>query len=98
LYSKPRILYKNKLKIVLGFDENNYSETKINISKSKKYFVLDNIIKGYVYMQNDSVLHENYTCVIVDIMKAKIVYRMQSDCGGEWNTKNQWIYDNKVLF
>ena len=98
LYSKPRILYKGKLKMVLGFDENNYSGAKINISKSKKYFVLDNIIKGYVYTQNDSVLHENYNCVIIDIKNSKIVYRMQTDCAGEWNAKSQWVYDNKVLF
>lgn len=98
LYSKPRILYKNKLKKVLGFDDINYSGAKINISKNKKYFVLDNIIKGYVYIQNDSVLHENYNCVIIDIKNSKIVYRMQTDCGGAWNAKNQWIYDNKVLF
>jgi hypothetical protein len=98
LYSNPRILYKGKLKIVSGFDENNYSGAKINISKNKKYFVLDNIIKGYAYVQNDSVLHENYNCVIIDIKKSKIVYRMQSDCGGKWNKKNQWVYKNEILF
>jgi hypothetical protein len=98
LYSKPRILYKNKLKIVSGFDDNNYSEAQINISNNKKYFVLDNIIKGYVYMQNDSILHENYTCVIIDIKNSKIVYRMQTDCAGVWNTKSQWVYGNKILF
>lgn len=98
LYSNPRILYKGKLKTVLGFDENNYSGAKINISKNKKYFVLDNIIKGYAYVQNDSVLHENYNCVIIDIKKSKIVYRMQSDCGGKWNKKNQWVYKNEILF
>ena len=98
LYSKPRILYKNKLKLISGFDDNNYSGAQINISNNKKYFVMDNIIKGYIYTQIDSVLHENYTCVIIDIKNSKIVYQMQTDCGGKWNTKNQWVYDNKVLF
>ncbi len=71
MYSNPRILYKGKLKLVSGFDENNYSGAKINISKNKKYFVLDDIIKGYVYVQNDSILHENYNCVIIDIKNSK---------------------------
>lgn len=98
LYSKPRIIYKNKLKIIIGFDDNNFSGAKINISKNRKYFVLDNIIKGYVYVQNDSILHENYNCVIIDVKNSKIVYRMQTDCGGLWNKKNQWVHNNEILF
>ncbi|WP_269236276.1 hypothetical protein [Flavobacterium flavigenum] len=98
LYSNPRILHKGKLKLVSAFDENNYSGAKIKISKNKKYFVLDNIIKGYVYVQNDSILHENYNCIIIDVKNSKIVYRMQTDCGGFWNKKNQWVHNNEILF
>jgi hypothetical protein len=59
---------------------------------------MDNIIKGYVQTEKDSVLHENYTCIILDVKKAKIVMSMQTDCGGNWNKKNEWENDGKLLF
>lgn len=98
LYSKPRILYKGKLKPISDFEENNYSGIKIRISKNNKYIVIDNITKGYVYTQNDSILSENYACVVIDVRKAKIVHRMQSDCAGKWNKKNQWVNDGIIVF
>lgn len=98
LYSEPKIVYKGKVNTIADFDLQNYSSKKINISKNKKYMVIDNIIKGYVQTQKDSVLHENYTCVIVDVKKFKVVLEMQSDCGGSWNCKNQWVNDGNVLF
>lgn len=98
LYSQPKIIYKGKASAISDFNLENYTSKKIKVSKNKKFFVMDNIIKGYVYTQNDSVLHENYTCVIVDVQKQKIVFEMQSDCGGSWNCKNQWVNNGKVLF
>jgi hypothetical protein len=98
LYASPRILWQNKLIKIKNFDEDNFSDVKINIAPNKKYIVMDNIIKGYVHTEKDSVLHENYTCVILDVKKAKIIMSMQTDCGGEWNKKNEWGNNGKLLF
>lgn len=98
LYSSPRILRQSKLIKIKDFDEHNFSGVKINIAPNKKYIVMDNIIKGYVQTEKDSLLHENYTCVILDVKKAKIIMSMQTDCGGEWNKKNEWENDGKLLF
>jgi hypothetical protein len=98
LYSSPRILWQKKLIKIKNFDEDNFSDVKINIAPNKKYIVMDNIIKGYVQTEKDSILHENYTCVILDVKKAKIIMSMQTDCGGEWNKKNEWENDGKLLF
>jgi hypothetical protein len=98
LYASPRILWQNKLMKIKNFDEDNFSDVKINIAPNKKYIVMDNIIKGYVQTEKDSLLYENYTCVILDVKKAKIIMSMQTDCGGEWNKKNEWENDGKLLF
>jgi hypothetical protein len=98
LYASPRILWQNKLIRIKDFDEDNFSGVNLNIAPNKRYIVLDNIIKGYVQTEKDSVLHENYTCVILDVKKAKIVMSMQTDCGGNWNKKNEWENDGKLLF
>jgi hypothetical protein len=98
LYSSPRILQQNRLIKIKDFDEDNFSDISFNIAPNKKYVVMDNIIKGYVQTEKDSVLHENYTCVILDVKKATIVMSMQTDCGGNWNKKNEWENDGKLLF
>jgi hypothetical protein len=98
LYASPRVLWQNKLIKIKDFDEDNFSDISFNIAPNKKYVVMDNIIKGYVQTEKDSVLHENYTCIILDVKKAKIVMSMQTDCGGNWNKKNEWENDGKLLF
>jgi hypothetical protein len=98
LYSSPRILWQNKLVKIKNFEEDNFAGTKLKVAPNKKYVVMDNIIKGYVHTEKDSMLHENYTCVILDIKKAKIIMSMQTDCGGDWNKKNEWENDGKLLF
>ncbi len=60
---------------------------------------MDYIIKGYIYNNDkDSTYYENYKCVIIDVKQLKIVQFMQSDCGGEWNSKNQWVNNDAILF
>ncbi len=98
LYSSPRILWQKKLIKIKDFDEDNFSGVHLDIAPNKKYIVMDNIIKGYVQTEKDSTLHENYTCVIVDIKKAKVIMSMQTDCGGNWNKNNEWKNENKLLF
>jgi hypothetical protein len=99
LYSNPRIIFNHKIKKIKGFDVENYSSKKIKISPNKKYFVMDYIIKVYIYNNDkDSTYYENYKCVIIDVKQLKIVQFMQSDCGGEWNSKNQWVNNDAILF
>ena len=98
LYSSPRILWQNKLIKIKDFDDNNFSGGKIQIAPNKKYVVMDNIIKGFIQKEKDSILHENYTCVLINVNKAKIITSMQTDCGGKWNTKSGWENDGKLIF
>ncbi|WP_312392705.1 hypothetical protein [Chryseobacterium sp.] len=99
MYQEPVILSSGKNYKIQGYDADNYSEGEIlSLSPNKRYFVLDYIIKGYVEDGVNTILHENYLCVIIDINKRKVVMQMQDGCGGSWNKKNQWIYAEKVRF
>lgn len=77
-----------------------YSELNIALSPNHRYMLLDRIEYGFVYInENDSVLHQNYFCDIIDVRNAKIKLSLQSDCDGFWNNKNQFVKpDGKVLF
>lgn len=76
----------------------NGSELNMSISSNKEYIVIDHIIKGYVEIEEGkSELYENYTCEIIDIMNAKVVFTMQEHCGGEWND-NVWIDGDEIIF
>ncbi|KPE52813.1 hypothetical protein [Chryseobacterium indologenes] len=92
---------KKRIKIDKG---NQYkgtgSELFTSLSPNANYVVVDAIIKDYVHESDkDSTLHENYTCAIIDLKKAKIVKQMQQDCDGSWNKKNQWVSSGgKVVF
>ena len=100
LWYAPYIVNLNKKDTIKieGYVYENGSEPDIIVSPNKKYFVLDNIIKGYVEMEDDRILHENYFCAIIDIEKAKMVWRAQSDCSGEWNNEDNWISFDKIVF
>ena len=99
LFFQPRIFTKGQLRKIDGYDENNFSGKQIHISPDKKYFVMDHISKGYVYTTStDSVLSENYSCVIVSVEKLKVVEYLQSDCDGKWGNSNQWIKNGEVIF
>ena len=76
------------------------SELFHSLSPNAKYAIVDGIIKGYVQeSEKDSILHENYTCAIIDLKKIKIISQIQEDCDGSWNAKNQWVSSNgKVVF
>ena len=100
LWYEPCIIdFKNNdtLKIK-NFSYENGSELHFRLSPNKKYVVIDNIIKGYVEIEDDEELYENYMCAILDIINANTVMTMQEDCGGEWNGKNEWISGGKVIF
>ncbi|AZA84383.1 hypothetical protein C1637_05945 [Chryseobacterium lactis] len=96
-------IVKKKKRIKIG-KGNEYkgtgSELFSSLSPNANYVVVDAIIKDYVHESDkDSTLHENYTCAIIDLKKAKIVKQMQQDCDGSWNKKNQWVSSGgKVVF
>lgn len=96
-------IIKNKSRKKLSSD-NKYqgvgSELFSSLSPNAKYVVVDAINKDYVFESaNDSVLHENYSCNIINLNTAKIIKTMQEDCSGEWNKKNEWISnDGKIIF
>lgn len=92
---------KKRIKVDKGNEYKGIgSELFYRLSPNANYVVVDAIIKDYVHESDkDSTLHENYTCAIIDLKKAKIVKQMQQDCDGSWNKKNQWISSGgKVVF
>ncbi|MGQ7854370.1 hypothetical protein ACUN24_08985 [Pedobacter sp. WC2501] len=100
-YNLHIINKKKRLKVGKGTGYNGTgSELFAALSPNAKYVVVDAIIKGYVYQTDqDSSLHENYACAIIDINKATIIKQMQQDCDGAWNKKNQWVSSSgKVVF
>lgn len=100
-YNLHIIHKKKKIKVGKGSEfKGTGSELFSSLSPNAKYVVVDGIIKEYVHESaKDSTLHENYTCAILDIKKAKIIKQMQQGCDGSWNKKNQWVSsDGKVIF
>lgn len=92
---------KKRIKVDKGSEyKGTGSELFSKLSPNAKYVVVDGIIKEYVHESaKDSTLHENYTCAIIDLKKAKIIKQMQQDCDGAWNKKNQWVSSGgKVVF
>ncbi|ROI04145.1 hypothetical protein EGI16_10115 [Chryseobacterium sp. G0240] len=99
MYQSPFILKNSKKYKIQDYDNSNYSGGRIlSISPNKRFIVMDYISKGYVEDGTNKTLYENYLCVIVDIVKKKVVTELQSDCGGKWDKRNRWISDGKVIF
>lgn len=100
-YNLHIINKKKRTKVGKGTEyKGTGSELFSSLSPNSKYVVVDAIIKDYVHESDkDSTLHENYTCAIIDLNKAKIVKQMQQDCDGSWNKKSQWVSSGgKVVF
>lgn len=105
LYSKPRLSKNGVISKIEGYGD-EYEDTTytgiysidIKISENKHYVKIDAISKGYVELSDkDSLLHENYQCVIIDIKKSKVVWSGVRMCDGEWKN-NQWISNGQVEF
>ncbi|WP_118975793.1 hypothetical protein [Taibaiella koreensis] len=99
LYRQPRINAEGLVRKIKGYDDNNFSSSRVKISPDGAYLVMENIIKGYVHpSQTDSLLHENYGCVIIDLKKAEVVHYLQSDCDGAWNKNNEWVSNSAIVY
>ncbi|WP_299253242.1 hypothetical protein [uncultured Cytophaga sp.] len=95
----PKLIINNDTLQIKDLPIENGSELSIDKSPNGKYFVLDNIIKGYVEDDNgNKILHENYTCVIINVKEAKVEQFLQSECDGVWNERNEWISSDNVIF
>lgn len=100
-YNLSVVKNKKPVKIDQGNEyKGTGSELFASLSPNADYVVVDAIIKGYVHgSDQDSTLHENYTCAIIDLKKAKIIHHIQQDCDGSWNKNNQWVSsEGKVVF
>ena len=99
MYQKPILKKGKNILKINGYDDSNFSDGNvISISPNNKFIVLDYISKGYVEHNNEKELYENYFCVIIDLIKHKVVAQLQSDCGGEWNNNNQFVSNGKIVF
>ena len=69
-----------------GFDNINRSAGNIlGFSPNGNYFIMDYLSIDYVDKDSKELLHENYFCIVVDVLNKRIIDQMQSDCDGEWN-------------
>jgi len=99
LWYSPKLVVNGDTVSIAGFNNENGSELSINKSPNSNYFVIDNIIKGYVENGNgEKILHENFMCVIVNVKKAKVEQSLQSECDGVWNEQNEWVSAGNVVF
>jgi hypothetical protein len=99
LWYNPYIIKQGKKIKISDYNYVNGSELSVKVSPNKRFVLFDEISKGFVYVsETDSVLEENYFCVVIDVDSVNIVYRSQSDCGGEWNDNNQLVSDENILF
>lgn len=99
LWYLPRLIVDTDTLLIEGLSNENGSELSISKSPNENFFVLDNIIKGYV--EDDSgnkSLYENYTCVLVNVKEAKVEQSLQSECDGSWNSKNEWVCGGYIVF
>jgi hypothetical protein len=84
---------------IKNFEYENGSDLFISVSPDKRYAVVSNIIKGYLHVaENDSILHENYKCELIDLENAVSLVGWQSACGGEWDENSNWIYGGEIQF
>lgn len=99
LFYKPRLLYNGEEKKIEGYNDENFSGREVSLSPGKKYLKMDHIVKGYIARNTtDSVLYENYGCVIVDIKKAVVLEYFQSACDGNWNKNEEWVSGGTIEF
>lgn len=99
LWYSPKLIINSDTLLIEGLANENGSELSIKKSPNSDFFIMDNIIKGYVEDENGAqILHENFTCVIVNVKEAKIVQSLQSECDGSWNSHNEWIFEDIIIF
>lgn len=92
-----RLKERDTVKIA-EFSYENGGELDLRISPSKRFVVLDNIIKGYVEDGDKKILHENYLCDIIDLEQSIVVGSMQTHCGGEWDEDDRWVDGGEIIF
>jgi hypothetical protein len=98
LWYQMRIVVKRDTFIIEDLFPDNGSEFDIRPSADRRYFVIDNIIKGYFEEDGNREPYEKYKCVIVDVRLHRVVHEMQSDCDGAWSKANTWISGGTVVF
>lgn len=98
VYYDPMLLKNGKSFLITGLDKNKACDVPTSLSPNKKYCILPVYEIGYVGSGKDRFLHENSFCYLINIETCKVELQLQSDCGGEWNEKNQWMNNNKIVF
>lgn len=101
-YSKPRLIKNGVMSVIEGYNDNHHTgihkNIDIAISQNEQYLKMDSIAKGWVEMpEKKHDLHEKYSCVIVDINAAKVVWAGLDQCGGKW-LNNKWVDGSVIIF
>jgi hypothetical protein len=99
MWYSPKLIVNSDTLVIKDFPLENGSELSIKKSPNSNFFVLDNIIKGFVTDETGKeIIHENYTCLIIDVKEATVEQSLQSECDGFWNNQNEWISSDRVIF
>lgn len=99
LWYSPRLIINSDTLIISELSNENGSELSINESPNGNFFVMDNIIKGYIENEKgEKILYENFNCVIINLKEAKVEQSLQSECDGTWNNQNEWVSGGRVIF
>lgn len=102
LYYQPYLIKNGETLPIKNYPIDNGCNSgyiDLKVSPNKKHFIIENIIKGYSNDGEGEKLHENYLCSIVNIEGDSIALgSLQDRCDGEWNNKNQFVFENKIVF
>ncbi|MFK7949754.1 MAG: hypothetical protein AB8G11_19345 [Saprospiraceae bacterium] len=99
LYREPYIVVGERQYPIKGYHSINSSSDKIiALSPNGRYFIMDSISIGEIEDENEELqLHDNYFCVVVDLLHKRVIHQMQSHCDGEWNAQGQWVKDGQII-
>lgn len=99
LYYEPYIKVGENSYPIKGYHSINGSSDKIiALSPDGRYFIMDSISIGEIEDENGEIqLHDNYFCVVVDLLHKRVVHQLQSDCDGEWNAQGQWVSNGQII-
>lgn len=94
-----RLKERDTVKIA-KFPYENGSELGWYPSPSKRFVLLDNIIRGYVEDGDKKIFYENYLCCIIDLEQSIVVVdsmQMHSE-GGDWDEDDRWVDGSEIIF
>jgi len=110
MYSRVYLMNNKGDTIHRFVEENEYRNTEFDLSPNKRFLMFHYIY--YIEFPDKELFHNSMKvvgndtvyvfdrayCDLIDIRNGEDINTYQSACGGEWNSKNQWIYGGDTIF